>query len=97
MKQSVILEQHMSCANVDKSRSASFETAFSISDNDTLDDEVLEVIRKAKEEAILDKKFGLTIKEYGDCSDGNNRAKRGGSTESDRDSSNVSSSDDSDY
>ena len=56
-----------------------------------------EVIRKAKEEAILDKKFGLTIKEYGDCSDGNNRAKRGSSTESDRDSSNVSSSDDSDY
>ena len=47
----------------------SFETAFNISDNDTLDDEVLEVIRKAKEEAILDKKFGLTIKEYGDCSD----------------------------
>ena len=68
----------MSCTDVDRSRSALFETTFGIADNDTLDDEVLEVIRKAKEEAILDKKFGLMIKEEdGNCSDGNNKGKVG--------------------
>ena len=97
-KQNVILEQHMNCTDVDRSRSTLFETTFGIADNDTLDDEVLEVIRKAKEEAILDKKFGLMIKEEdGNCSDGNNKGKSGSSTKSDSDSSYDSSSDDSEY
>ena len=95
-KQNVVLERSMGNTNVDGSRPALFGSSFGISDNDTLDDEVLEVIRKAKEEATLDNKFGFFAKDdEGDRSDENSRTKSGESTKSD--SSYASSSDDNDY